>query len=398
MLQSGMRAPMGVKVHGPTLETIQDFGLDLETILRGVPAVRPETVFADRVVGKPYLEIDLDRERLGRYGLSIMDVQDVLQVALGGMTLTHTVEGRARYPVRVRYMRENRDSIESLGQIFVPTSSGEPIPLTQIADIRYVRGPQVIKAEDTFPTSYVLFDRQPDTAEVDAVEQARAAIQASIQSGALHVPDGVSFSFAGTYQNQLRSEQRLKLLVPIALALVFVLLQLQFRRASLALIIYSGVLVAVSGGFILIWLYGQPGFLNVTILGTSMRDLFQVGPTNLSVAVWVGVIALVGIATDDGVVMATYLRQVFDRRRPTTTTDIRQATIIAGQRRVRPCLMTTATTLLALLPVITSRGRGADIMVPMALPIVGGMAISMVTLFVVPVLYCAAEERRARQD
>ncbi len=394
MLQSGMRAPMGIKVHGPSLESIEAFGLHLEEVLKTVPSVRQETVFADRVVGKPYLEIDLDREAIGRYGLTIVDVQNVLQVALGGMTLTRTVEGRERYPVRVRYMREERDSLEALERVFVPTPGGEQIPLTQLADIQYVRGPQVIKSEDTFLTSYVLFDRQPDVAEVETVEQARQVIQDKIDSGELEVPAGVSFEFSGSYENQVRSEKRLMLLIPVALALVFILLYLQFHRVSTSVVIYTGVAVAVSGGFALLWLYGQPWFLDFELLGTPMRELFQVGTVNMSVAVWIGFIALVGIATDDGVVMATYLKQRFEQEPPQSVEEVRQRTLEAGSRRVRPCLMTTATTILALLPVITSQGRGSDIMVPMALPSVGGMAIELLTLFVVPVLYCALEERK----
>ncbi|MFT4977160.1 MAG: Cu(I)/Ag(I) efflux system membrane protein CusA/SilA [Myxococcota bacterium] len=398
MLQSGMRAPMGVKIKGPSLEAIASFGMDLESVLRESPVLRPETVFADRVVGKPYLEIVLDREAIGRFGLSIVDVQQVLQVALGGMTLTRTVEGRERYPVRVRYMREDRDSIEALERVFVPTPSGEPVPLMQLADIEYVRGPQVIKSEDTFLTSYVLFDRLPDIAEVEAVEQAQELIRARLADGSLTLPDGVSYEFAGSYVNQLRSEQRLKLLVPVAMVFVFVLLQIQFRKPHIAGIIYSGVLVAVSGAFILLWLYGQPWFLNVSISGLSLRDLFGVGPINLSVAVWIGIIALIGIATDDGVVMATYLQQRFQAEPPQSIEEVRQRTLEAGMRRVRPCLMTTGTTLLALMPVISSQGRGSDVMIPMALPMVGGMAIELVTLFVVPILFCAAEERRLARE
>ena len=397
MLQSGMRAPMGIKVHGPSLESIEAFGLHLEEVLKTVPSVRRETVFADRVVGKPYLEIDLDREAIGRYGLTIVDVQNVLQVALGGMTLTRTVEGRERYPVRVRYMREERDSLEALDRVFVPTPGGEQIPLTQLANIQYVRGPQVIKSEDTFLTSYVLFDRQPDVAEVETVEQARQVIQDKIDSGELVVPAGVSFEFSGSYENQVRSEKRLMLLIPVALALVFILLYLQFHRVSTSVVIYTGVAVAVSGGFALLWLYGQPWFLDFELLGTPMRDLFQVGTVNMSVAVWIGFIALVGIATDDGVVMSTYLKQRFEQEPPQSVEEVRQRTLEAGSRRVRPCLMTTATTILALLPVITSQGRGSDIMVPMALPSVGGMAIELLTLFVVPVLYCALEERKLKR-
>ncbi|MBN2342776.1 MAG: efflux RND transporter permease subunit [Deltaproteobacteria bacterium] len=394
MLQSGMRAPMGIKVQGPNLKSIEAFGMALEKVLKQSPAIRPETVFADRVVGKPYIEIKINREAIARYGLSVTDVQEVLQIALGGKILTRTVEGRERYSVRVRYMREERDSMEALGRITVSNMQGQNIPLQQLADIQYVKGPQVIKSEDTFLTSYVLFDKKPHISEVIAVEKAEALINAKLKSGELQRPDGVTFRFAGTYENQVRSETRLKMLVPLALTLVFILLYLQFKRVSLTIAIYSGVLVAVSGGFILMWLYAQPWFLDMTVFGESMRTLLRVDVVNLSVAVWIGFIALVGIATDDGVVMCTYLQQHFNRTAPTTIEDIHKSTLEAGMRRVRPCLMTTATTLLALIPVITSQGKGADIMMPMALPALGGMAIELLTLFVVPVLYSALEERR----
>ncbi|MBN2525131.1 MAG: efflux RND transporter permease subunit [Deltaproteobacteria bacterium] len=398
MLQSGMRAPMGIKVQGPDLKSMEEFGLALEAVLKESPAVRPETVFADRVVGKPYIEIDIDREAIGRYGLLITDVQEVLQVALGGKTLTRTVEGRERYPVRVRYMREERDSVEALQRITVSNKLGQDILLSQLATIRYVKGPQMIKSEDTFLTSYVLFDKQPEIAEVAAVEQAEALIEAKLKSKALHRPNGVTYKFAGTYENQVRSENRLMMLIPIALALVFILLYLQFHRVMLSVIIYSGVLVALSGGFILIWLYAQPWFMNFAFFGESMRSLLRVDVVNLSVAVWIGFIALVGIATDDGVVMSTYLQRRFSKSTPKSVDEVRQLTLEAGMRRVRPCLMTTATTMLALIPVITSQGKGADIMVPMALPSLGGMTIELLTLFVVPVLFCAVEERRVKQS
>ena len=396
MLQSGMRAPMGVKISGPDLDSIERFGLALEDVLRSVPEVRAEAVFADRVVGKPYLEIELDRREIARHGLTIAEVQHQLQVALGGMTLTRTVEGRERYPVRVRYMREERDSLPAIERLPISVAGNDPLPLGQLSEIRYVRGPQVIKSEDTFLTSYVLFDRFEEVAEVDAVEAAKARIEQALAAGELELPDGVSYRFAGSYENQLRSEARLRVLIPIALALVFVILYLQFHRTLVTLMIYSGVAVAVAGGFLLLWLWGQPDFLDLTVLGTNMRTLFGVGTVNLSVAVWIGVIALVGIATDDGVVMATYLTQRFAAARPETVQEIRAATLEAGKRRVRPCLMTTATTLLALMPVISSQGRGSDVMAPMALPIVGGMLIELLTLFVVPVLWCLTEELRLR--
>jgi len=238
-------------------------------------------------------------------------------------------------------------------RVIVPTAGGEHVPLTQLARMEYVRGPQVIKSEDTFLTSYVLFDRRPDVPEVEAVEAAQRIVVDKIASGELRVPDGVSYAFAGSYENQVRGEKRLMVLVPLALALVFILLYLQFHRTVVTLIIYSGAAVAVAGGLCLLWLYAQPGFLHFDVLGVSMQELFRVGPVNMSVAVWIGFLALVGIATDDGVVMATYLKQRFAEEPPRTTEDARERTLDAGVRRVRPCLMTTATTMLALLPVIT---------------------------------------------
>ncbi len=394
MLQSGMRAPMGIKVKGPDLATIEAFGLVLEEQLKAVPSIRPETVFADRVVGKPYIEIEIDREAIGRYGLSIRKVQNVIGIALGGRTLTRTVEGRERYPVRVRYMREDRDSIEAIARIFVPTPGGEQIPLEQLAELRYVKGPQVIKSEDTFLTSYVLFDKEKDAAEVAVVEAAQAHLEEQIAAGVIEVPAGVQYEFAGVYQNQQRSQETLRVLVPLALAIVFLILYMQFRRISTALIIFSGVAICVAGGFILIWLYGRPWFLDFHVFGIAMRNLFGVGTTNLSVAVWIGFIALLGIATDAGVVMATYLAQRFRAQPPQTREDVHERAIEAGCRRVRPCLMTTATTALALLPVISSQGRGADVMIPMALPSIGGMATLLLTLFTVPILYAWVEEAR----
>lgn len=398
MLQSGMRAPMGVKVKGPDLETIESVGMRLEELLKEVPDIKSNTVVAERVVGKPYLEIEIDRESIGRHGLTIAKVQDAISIGLGGESLTQTVEGRERYPVRVRYMREERNSPEALRRMLIPTPDGEEVPLEQLAEVRYVRGPQVVKSEDTFLTSYVTFDKRQGTAEADVVEQAKRYLEQKIESGELEIPKGVSYTFAGSYKNQLRSEARLRVLIPIALAIIFLILYLQFRRSSTTLIIYSAVVVAISGGFIFVWLYNQPWFLDFEVFERSMRDLFQVGPMNLSVAVWVGVIALVGIATDDGVVMATYLKQRFEAEPPTSFAEVRERVLEAGKRRVRPCLMTTATTLLALLPVITSQGRGADVMVPMAIPIVGGMAIELMTLFVVPVLYSLREEWRFRLE
>tara|TARA_R110002049_G_scaffold309101_2_gene516926 strand:+ start:52572 stop:56600 length:4029 start_codon:yes stop_codon:yes gene_type:complete len=392
MLQSGMRAPMGMKVKGPDLETIERVSLQIEGFLKQVPTVEAPAVIADRIVGKPYLEIDIDRDAIKRYGLQIRDVQDVIEVAIGGKRITTTVEGRERYPVRVRYYRELRDEAESLGRILVPTPMGQHIPIEQLAEIKYLRGPQVIKSEDTFLVGYVLFDMKPGNAEVDVVEDAQAFLQEKIDSGELVLPAGVSYTFAGNYENQIRSQKTLMIVLPLALGLIFLILYMQFKSVITSSLVFSGIMVAWSGGFIMLWLYGTDWFLNFDFLGTNMRQLFQVHTINLSVAVWVGFLALFGIATDDGVVIASYLDESFRKDKITDAKHAREATVTAGMRRCRPCLMTTATTILALIPVLTSTGRGSDIMVPMAIPSFGGMVIAIMTMFVVPVLYCAAME------
>jgi len=394
MLQSGMRAPMGVKVRWPDLETIEKVGLEIEKHLKEVPGVEPASVLADRIVGKPYLEIALDRDALARYGLTVRDVQDVIEVAIGGKPLTMTVEGRERYSVRVRYPRELRGDIESLGDILVPVPGGAQVPIDQLAKIEYVRGPQVIKSEDTFLTGYVIFDKKPEYAEVNVVEAAAAHLEHLRKEGQFDLPPGVSYRFAGSYENQVRSEKTLRVVLPLALFVIFLILYFQFHRVSTTAYVFTGVFVAWAGGFLLLWLYGQPWFLDISVAGTSLRELFQMGPMNLSVAVWVGFLALFGIATDNGVIMATYLDQSFARHRPSTREEVREAVIVAGERRIRPALMTAATTILALLPVLTSTGRGSDVMVPMAIPSFGGMCLALLTVLVVPVLYSAREERQ----
>ncbi|MDA0321965.1 MAG: efflux RND transporter permease subunit [Verrucomicrobia bacterium] len=394
MLASGMRAPMGVKVKGPDLETIETVGLQIERFLKEVPSVQPAAVIADRIVGKPYLEIVPDRVALARYGVLIRQFQDVVEIAIGGRKTTTTVEGRERYPVRVRYQRELRDSIEAMEQIYVSGSGGTQIPITELAHIRYIRGPQVIKSEDTFLIGYIVFDMKAGFAEVDVVEECQAYLQSKIDSGEFTLPRGVSYTFAGNYENQVRAARTLALILPIALFVIFLLIYFQFKSVPTTLLVFSGIFVAWSGGFLMIWLYGQPWFLDFSVFGVSMRVLFQVHTINMSVAVWVGFLALFGIATDDGVIMSTYIAQIMRDRKPTSAGEVREAIIMAGERRVRPCLMTVATTLLALIPILTSTGRGSDVMLPMAIPSFGGMTVVLITIFVVPVLYCWVEEFR----
>ncbi len=398
MLQSGMRAPMGIKVKGPDLQTIEEFGLRLEDELQQVPGINPSSVFADRIVGKPYLEIEVDRRAIARYGISMQQVQSYIEMALGGVALTNTVEGRERYPVRVRYAREQRDEPEKIMRMLVPTGMGTQVPLGQLAELRYRQGPQAIKSEDTFLVGYVIFDRMDGVAEVDAVQNAQRFLQQRIEEGALTVPQGISYEFAGNYENQIRASERLAVILPIALVLIFLIIYFQFRSVATSLMIFSSIFVAWAGGFLLVWLYGQPWFMDFALFGTNMRELFQMGTVNLSIAVWVGFIALFGIAAEGGVVMATYLDQVFDRDKPGTPAEIAAAVKEAAGRRIRPTMMTTATTILALIPILASTGRGADIMVPMAIPSVGGMFLQIITLFVVPVLYAIWQERKLRHS
>lgn len=387
MLQTGMRAPMGIKIKGQDINRIETFGLQMENIVKQAEGVKKEAVFAERIVGKPYMLIDIDRERIARYGISIAQVQQILQVAVGGKILTQTVEGRERYGVRVRYPRALRSHPEDIKNSYVPVENGNPVPLSELVSIRYEQGPQAIRSEDTFLTGYVLFDKSDGYAETDVIENVQALIRQSINNGELIVPEGMSYQFTGTYENQIRAEKTLSFIVPLALLIIFLILYFQFRSVTTSLIIFTGIAVAFAGGFLMLWLYGQEWFLDISFFGENLRDHFQIHPINLSVAVWVGFIALFGIATDDGVLMATYLTQTFNRNKPNTINGIRAAVIEAGQKRIRPCLMTTATTILALLPILTSTGRGSDIMIPMAIPGFGGMLIALITLFIVPVLY-----------
>jgi Cu(I)/Ag(I) efflux system membrane protein CusA/SilA len=393
MLSTGMRAPMGLKVSGPSLESIETAGKALEAALKEAPSVLPATVFYDRAVGAPYVEIRLNRRNMARYGITVADLQEVIGAAVGGMTLTTTVEGRERFPVRLRYPRELRDDPEALSRLLIPTATGAQIPLGDAADIEYARGAQMIQSENTFPTGYVIFDKAEGKAETDVVRETDEMLREKIRSGTLQLPAGVSYRFAGNYEQQQRAARRLLIVIPLSLLAVLLILYFRFRSVTASFIHFSGVFVAFAGGFILLWLYAQPWFLDVSFGGENLRTLFRIHPVNLSIAVWVGFIALFGIATDDGVLMGTYIHDTFAKRRPRTRDEIREATVHAGLKRVRPAAMTTATALIALLPVLTSTGKGADIMIPMAIPTFGGMLIQSMTMFVVPVLQCWWRER-----
>lgn len=392
MLQTGMRAPMGIKVRGQDLKTIEKVGLDLEKYLKDVDGVKDAAVFAERIVGKPYMLIDIDRQAIARYGLTVAAVQTQIQATIGGMSMTTTVEGRERYPIRIRYPLEYRNDVSALRNIYMDTPQNGQVALGEFVDIKYEQGPQAIKSEDGFLVGYVLFDKEEGYAEVDVVNNAQSHFNKLREDGLLEIPAGINYDFAGNYEQQVRANKRLGLVVPIALALIFIILYLQFRSVAISLMVFSGVFVAFAGGFIMIGMYSTDWFMDFNLFGSNMRDLFQIKNINLSVAVWVGFLALFGIATDDGVLVATFLKDSFKKNTPQTNEEIRDAVVEGGLRRVRPAMMTTATTILALLPVLTSTGRGSDIMLPMAIPSFGGMMLQVVTMFTVPVLFSLWKE------
>jgi Cu(I)/Ag(I) efflux system membrane protein CusA/SilA len=369
MLQTGFRAMMGVKIYGSDLRQIERIGLEMEQLLSDVPGATD--IVADRIVGKPYVQIEIDRDRMARYGVNIRDVQDVIETALGGMNIMDSVEGRERYPIRIRLARDFRQDVAAIQQINIPSSTGAQVPLAQLAAIKTVLGPQEIKGERGLLVGYVTMNTR-DRDEVSVVQDAEALLQQAVRDGRLKLPPGYYWEWSGQFENQVRATARMRIVVPITLGIMFVMLYLGFTRWWVAPIIFLGVLVSASGGFIMLGLWGA----------------------NLSVAVWVGFLVLFGVADDDGVVMATYLEGVFKGRSFASVQEVRQTVIDAGLKRIRPCLMTVATTVIGLMPIFWATGRGSDVMKPMAIPSVGGMAVSLITLFIVPCVFCAVEERK----
>ncbi|MFZ2282089.1 MAG: efflux RND transporter permease subunit [Prosthecobacter sp.] len=367
MLQTGFRAMMGVKIYGGDLKEIEHIGLQIESLLKEVPGTTD--IVADRIVGKPYLEFHIDRDRIARYGVNIRDVQDVIEVAIGGMNLMESVEGRERYPIRVRYLREFREDIPELEKILVPTSSGAQIPLAQVVTIKSVLGPQEIKGERGLLVGYVTMNTR-DRDEVSVVEDAEKLLQAALKDGRLKLPAGYYWEWSGQFENQMRATKRMQILVPVCIVIMFVSLYLGFRRKWIAPVIFMDVIVSLAAGFLLLPLWGA----------------------NLSVAVWVGFLVLLGVVDDDSVVLSTYLEDIFDSKKMESINDIRESVVQAGLKRIRANLMTIATTVFGLMPVFWAAGRGSDIMQPIALPSLGGMSVSLVTMFIVPCLFCAMEE------
>jgi Cu(I)/Ag(I) efflux system membrane protein CusA/SilA len=384
MLQTGFRAMMGVKIFGADPKVIEEVGLQMEQILRKVPGATD--VVADRIVGKPYIEFEIDRQAIARYGVSIRDVQDVIEIAVGGENLTMSVEGRERYPIRVRYLRELRERFDDLAHILVPTSTGAHVPIAQLATIRFSLGPQELKSENGLLVGYVTMNTR-DRDEVSVVEEAERLLQAEkrksdalIAAGrhdeaTLVVPPGYYWKWSGQFENQQRATARLFWIVPLVLLTMFVLIYLGLGRWWMALAVFFGIIVSASGGFLMLYFWGA----------------------NLSVAVWVGFIALFGVVDDSSVVMLDFLGKQFAARVPASIREVRGMVIEASLKRVRPLMMSTATTVIGLLPIFLTHGRGSDIMQPMAIPSVGGMAINLITLFIAPCLFCLVEEAHFRR-
>ncbi len=375
MLQSGIKAPMAIRIYGDELDKLADAAMQVSERLKDSPLVNPNTVNPDIVLGKPYVEFTVDREAASRYGMSAQMVNRVIETALGGMNLINTVEGRERYPVRLRYRRDLRENIDELGRLPVVTQSGAVVPLEELATLETTWGPGAINSENARLVAHVSFATSGAAGDLESV----AAIEESLRLAqrlppsdpkGLSLPQGYSLESVGSFRNQIEANNRLLWLVPLVIAINLLIIYLQFRHIPITLAVFAGIPVAFGGGMILLAIYGA----------------------EMNTAIWVGFIALFGIAVDDGVVMATYLNQVFTRRKLRGVADIRAATIDAGARRIRPCLMTTVTTLAALVPVLLADGRGADVARAMALPVFGGMAFELITLFVVPVTYCAVME------
>lgn len=391
MLATGLRAPIGVKIYGDSVEGCEEVAVAVEGLLRerleGAASIN-----AGRMQGAPYLEFRIDREAVARFGVNVQDVQDVIQVAIGGMNLTTTYEGLDRYPVRARYQRELRDDLPELERILVPTPDGAQIPITQVAQIELVIGPMAVRREG--PRFYSAVTMVSDGVdEVTLVRRGEAVLAEAIADGTLQM-EGYSARWVGTYERVVRTQKRLMILVPLVLLINFVLIYLQFKRLPLTLVIFIAIPVSFAGGFILLdW---WPTIHNALYEAGVMEWGFEGDAMYLTTAIWVGFIALFGIAVDDGIVLGTYLTQAFSRNPIRRYEDIEERVVEAGLRRIRPCLMTSFTTLAALTPVMLSTGRGSDVMVPMAVPVFGGMLVVLVSLFVVPTCYCGIKQLKWR--
>ena len=372
MLATGIKTPVGIKVLGSDLTVIQDIGRQIERTLQQVPDTR--NVYAERVAQGSFTDIDIDREAIARYGMRVDDVQDAIQAALGGETVTRTIEGRERYPVNVRYGPAFRQDLPSLERVLVTTPTGGHVALGQVAQITVSPGPSMIRDEDAQLAGYVYVDT--GTSDIGGyVERARAAVARGVR-----LPPGYTLQWTGQYEFQLRAERRLRILLPIVFFAIFILLHMTFHSAVEAAIVMLSVVYAMTGGFILQWWLGY----------------------NFSVAVWIGYIALYGVAVQTGVVMVVYLHEALDQRLATgvalTERDVLDATISGSVLRLRPKLMTVSVVMASLVPILWSSGVGSDVMKPIAAPIIGGMVTSTLhVLIVTPVIFYILKARALKR-
>lgn len=372
MLQSGIKAPMAIRIYGDNLDGLAEAARNVAEHLRQIPQVNAATVNPDIVLGMPYVEFEVDRESAARFGMTTMAVNQVIETALGGMNLTQTVEGRERYPIRIRYQRDLRERIDDLSRLPVVTESGEVVPLEVLAKMTTTWGPGMISSEDARLVAHVAFAPSGMAGDLETVKAVESQLRQAQADGTLTLPAGYALLPVGSFENQIEANRRLMLIIPIVILLDLLIIYLNFRNLPLTLIIFSQIPIAVFGGMIGLGIYG----------------------IEMNTAIWIGLIALIGIAEDDGVVIATYMEQLFAKRPMRTVADIRNATVEAGRRRIRPCLMTAFTTFAALLPVMLATGRGSDVARAMALPVFFGMFVELVSLFVVPVLYCGYMEMK----
>jgi len=379
MLQSGIKASMAIRIYGDELSTLAKAAMDVSAHLKQSPFLLAGTVNPDIVLGKPYIEFTVDRESAARHGMTTAMVNQIIETALGGVNLTRTVEGRQRFPVRLRYQRDRREHLDQLDRLPVVTPSGAVIPLGELAELTTRWGPGAIQSENGRLVAHVAFMPNRSVGDLEtirAVEDQLREAQTLPEShpGRLELPTGYSLEAVGGFRNQIEANQRLMWIIPLVMGINLLLIYFQFRNLPIAFAVFTGIPVAFAGGMILL-------------------SLMEV---ELNTAVWVGFIALFGLAIDDGVVMATYIRQHLARVPIASTADIRQGIYFAGLKRVRPCMMTTVTTLAALIPVMIAEGRGADVTRAMAIPVFGGMMVEPLTSFVVPTLYCAYLEWKHR--
>ncbi|MDA8793054.1 CusA/CzcA family heavy metal efflux RND transporter [Bacteriovoracaceae bacterium] len=368
MISTGIKTQVAAKIFGPDLKKLESLGKKVSEVLENIQGAYG--IYAEQINGKPYVEFEVDRIKASRYGVNTGDVNAIIQTAVGGMTIDQMYEGRERYPIRVRYKKELRDRLDELKNILVATPKGQHIPISQLAKIKVTIGPAMIQSENGLLRSTVQLNVR-DRDLIGFVEEAKQKVKSQVT-----LPPGYSIQWAGQFDNQDRANKRLMLLIPISLLINLLIIYFYFKSFSLSSIVFTAIPISASGGLILLWL----------------------GGFNTSVAVWVGFIALFGIAVDDGVVMMTFIKDALKKNPPKTWDELKKTISIAGSRRIRPLVMTTTTTVIALLPVIWSTGQGSEIMKPMAIPTLGGMAIELISLFVVPVIFSLIYEKKMKKN